>query len=151
MSRRAKPTALKVIEGRAGARRALASEPTPKPAVDAEPTFPLSDRGRELFDAARRELESLGMLGSLDVPVLTLWADQLATYEDVSKAARAGVWITDRDGSTRRNMAIGMARDLAASVKRLGTELGMTPVSRVGMKVANRNVPSLEDLLAGRR
>jgi hypothetical protein len=69
MSRRAKPTASKETEGRAGARKALASDPTPTPAVDAEPTIPLSARGRELFDAARRELEWLGMLGSLDVPV----------------------------------------------------------------------------------
>jgi P27 family predicted phage terminase small subunit len=153
MPTRRKPTALKVVEGRAGARKALAAEPQPDPITDAEPTSPLTARERELFDGAMALLQPMGHVGTIDLYLVTMWAVTVAQWERASDDVRkrGAIVAGARGKESVKNPSAGMVRDFAALANRLAADLGMSPAARVGMKVSQRRVGSLEDLLAGRQ
>src|SRR5436190_1895855 len=152
MPRRAKPTALKVVEGRGGVRKAAEAEPKPRPITDAEPTSALTPRERELFDAAMIELQPMGHVGGIDLFTVTLWACAYAQWERCATDVRKrGAIVAGARGRERvRNPSASMARDYATIANRLAGELGMTPASRAGMRITPRRAQTLEELLGGR-
>jgi P27 family predicted phage terminase small subunit len=153
MPRRPKPTQLKLLEGCKGAAKAAASEPRPRPITDAEPTSPLTERKLELFHGAMAELQPMGHLGVVDVPVLTMWAQFYSLMERaLADVHERGAIVAGARGKDRvRNPSVAQARDAATTVRQLATELGMSPAARSGMRVTPRRAQSLEDLLAGRK
>jgi len=150
--RRPKPTALKVVEGRAGAAKAAASEPKPRPITDAEPTSELTPRERELFDGAMVELQPMGIGGGIDLHTVTMWACAYAQWERCAADVRErGAIVAGARGRERvNNPSAAMARDYATIANRLATELGMTPAARAGMRITPRRAQTLEELLGGR-
>jgi phage terminase small subunit len=133
-----KPTKLKVIEGRKGAKAQEAREPVVPPAkASAQPWMRLNAAERKLYDRARRELLTLGMLGSIDDAMLAVWAKAYhaaeTAFADVSKR---GQIVAGRTTKAERvtNRSVAIARDMARLASTIAQQYGMTPSGRVGIR-----------------
>jgi phage terminase small subunit len=163
---RPKPTHLKVVEGRKGAKQKEAKEPRPRPPTQkaSRPWDTLTAAEKRHYDRALRELLPMGHVGEVDLATLTLWAKAfeaaLVAFRDVNKrgqtigAARSRA--AGGSGERVRNPSVQTARDYAALAKGLAAELGMTPAGRVGIASTGKGIPTdlaslLGDVPAGER
>jgi P27 family predicted phage terminase small subunit len=144
--RKAKPTALKRLEGNPG-KRALNSK-EPKPTMEI-PECPDHLKGAALAEWKRItvELQKLGILTKIDraalVAYCTAWGDYvyactvLNVEDDVIQSLKGGryqnPWVAIKNGAMDRMV-------------RIAAEFGMTPASRTRVKV---EAPSEEEEMEG--
>ena len=139
-----KPSALKLIQGNQGKRKINKSEPQPKPVRRPRPPIDLDEDAKKEWGRVVRELEALGLLSKLDLPVLSAYCvaysrfksanDALNAVADKDKAFR-GLLIKTKQGNWIQNPLVGVARRAADDMTRLAAEFGMTPSSRTRLQV----------------
>ena len=139
-----KPSALKLIQGNPGKRKINKSEPQPKPVRRPRPPIDLDEDAKKEWGRVVRELEALGLLSKLDLPVLSAYCvaysrfksanDALNAVADKDKAFR-GLLIKTKQGNWIQNPLVGVARRAADDMTRLAAEFGMTPSSRTRLQV----------------
>jgi len=131
MPRRAKPSALRVLEGNREHRRL---HHDPQPAIPAE--LPPAPDGfdaieRAEWDRTAAVLHPIGLLTLADLPVLAAYCQQFAIWERSSAELRAGkLNVVGSTGSEIQNPLVRTNNAAAMAMLRYLTELGMTPAAR---------------------
>lgn len=124
-----KPTRLKLIAGNPGKRKLNESEPEYKPG--ATPPDWLDDRARKEWDKLARELESVGLLTSVDANQFGLYCQAVADYEDLLLRVRNEGWTTTTsNGNIVQHPAVGAMNKAAERVHKYSQQFGFTPASR---------------------
>jgi len=139
--RKAKPTALKVLEGNRGKRKLNKREPKPAPGIPACPRS-LSRRARQEWKRVTPELDRLGLLTVVDRAALAgycqSWADYCEAVEWMEKNGRV-MTVRDDKGNVRFTQAVpqfGIAVKSLDRVRAFASEFGLTPASRTRLSIA---------------
>lgn len=151
MSRGRKPVApeLRVI----GANGKRGADLSPK-ATKGRPVCPgwFGDEARELWNAVVPELESMGVLATIDGAVLN---GLCANYQKAVDAERTiteeGATFTGEKGMIHRHPAVGIASECWALVARYQAEIGLSPAARGRLKTVPKNKESKLDRFLNRR
>ena len=143
-----KPSALKLIQGNPGKRPINKCEPKPKPVRRPRPPTDLDDHAQKEWRRVVRELEALGLLSRLDLPVLSAYCIAYSRFKSANNALNAvadkdktfrGLLIKTKQGNWIQNPLVGVARRAADDMTRLAAEFGMTPSSRTRLEVRAPN------------
>lgn len=143
-----KPSALKLIQGNPGKRRINKNEPKPKAVRRPRPPIELDDYAKKEWRRVVLELETLGILSKLDLPVLTAYCIAYSRFRFANEALKAvadkdktlhGLLIKTKQGNWIQNPLVGVARRAANDMTRLALEFGMTPSSRTRLEVREPN------------
>lgn len=133
--RKPKPTALRLLQGKAGHRPVNTTEPKPAPG---KPTCPreLSPAARREWRYAVRELSAMGILARADRAVIAGYAQSLADYfENLAWYQQNGPVVTLRNdkGEVRWLQEAPqwrMAQKHLEKVRQFAAELGLSPSAR---------------------
>lgn len=97
----------------------------------------LSPEARVLWARVAPELVRLGAVGFLDRDVLAAWAEASALAAKAGQILqREGLVIRDAKGRPVKHPAIAIRNQAGAEARRLAGELGLTPVSRARLGIA---------------
>lgn len=141
--RRSKPTAIRLLEGNPGKRPINHAEPTPPP-IDLTCPAGLDAYGRQAWRRTAPLLADMGVLTQADADVLALYCDAYSQWRRSSAALRR---LKPIDDAYRRvAITVEKARD---QMRLLAGEFGMTPSSRVRIKVEPKQEASAFDELFG--
>lgn len=110
MSRRPKPTSLKLLEGTTRPDRDRGPEPEPPEGPIVRPEH-VKYRAAELWDQYAPALEAMGTLTVVDVPNFAIWCRLQAKFEEV------GVEMSASHLAQLRMIAAGFGMDAAARAK----------------------------------
>lgn len=117
------------------------SDKRPKPVTDSvvpKPPKWLNKEARKIYKEVAKKIVSLGIAGSCDQNILSLFSVQMARLIAISKAKNL-----DEDLSSAR-----MLNDLTAQTLSLMKEIGLTPSARAKMRLAKiESADPLADLL----
>jgi P27 family predicted phage terminase small subunit len=156
MSRRPKPTAIKLLEGNPGKRPLNTEEP--------KPTTGIPEMPKELRPTARREwgritldLDALGVLSVVDGKALAMYCDAYADWEEAQRdCVRNGLVIEtpvfNKNGDLagyvkKENPSFNVKCKAIKTMKAFLIEFGLTPASRAKLKIEK---PKPEDGLPPR-
>ncbi len=125
---KAKPTALRMLEGNAGKLAINHNEPQPT----GQPTCPdwLSIDAKRQWQRLAPILENCGILTAADRDTLAAYCEATGNYIEATKSVQRGLFI---DGKT--NPAINLQDKFLAQMAKFGTRLGLSPADRTGIKV----------------
>jgi P27 family predicted phage terminase small subunit len=127
--RKPTPTALKVLRGNPGKRPLPENEPTPKGEAVA-PEW-LSPSAALHWPVVARQLESSGVLTSMDAQALALYCEAFARWQDANGLlAKTGLVVPGQKGMLTQNPAVHIANAAFDQMRRMLIEFGMTPSSR---------------------
>lgn len=129
MGRKAKPQAIKLIEGNRGKRTMNRKAPQFAGTIGAPPSI-LSKRARELWFEIAAEWESVGIAQRAFRGLLMLTAQTWADYEEhIEKLREDANYPPGEDGLPRRHPAIKDRQSCINLLRVLFTEAGLTPSS----------------------
>ena len=139
--RKPKPTSLHLLHGtynptRHGRERAGEIQPEPLD-LSIEPPSILSDRAREHWEVIIKSLAEANILANMDIDALALYCENWAQWAEANEnIAKYGMVIrSPRDEKTPvLSPYFSISLKTGDQLRRLLTEFGMTPVSRVGLK-----------------
>lgn len=135
--RKAKPTALKLLQGNAGKRKINKREPKPEGQIPEPPDW-LNDQAREAWKVIAPRLGAMKVLTSADATALELmcaayseWRLALEAIEDEGLTYET----TNQNGGTmyRARPEVGIASDAWRRIVSIAREFGLTPASRPGL------------------
>lgn len=141
MSRRGpkpKPTALRMFEGDPG--RLLShrkGEPMPVSGGEVPPPPEwLGEVGRQKWAQVAPSLFAVGLLTSVDVDLLALWAAAWDEYTAASELiiGKAGLLLVNDKKNVHANPAVLIRARAAERIRAIGAMFGIGPTSRVGLK-----------------
>ena len=144
-----KPSTLKLIQGNPGKRPINKSEPKPKPVRRPRPPFDLDENAKREWRRVVRELDDVGLLSNLDLPVLTAYCVAYSRFRTANEALASvankdptfkGLLIKTKQGNWIQNPLVGLARRAADDMARLAAEFGMTPSARTRIHVPRPKV-----------
>lgn len=145
------PTVLKLLKGNPGKRPLNRAEPKPKPVRRPRAPIDLDADGKKEWRRIVGELDTLGMLSTLDLPVLAAYCVAFSRFKAANDALMAvankdatfkGLLIKTRHGNWIQNPLVGVARRAADDMSRLAAEFGMTPSSRTRVQAVKHNKPN---------
>jgi P27 family predicted phage terminase small subunit len=137
--RRAKPTAVKKLEGNRGKRKLNAREPKPAAPVTLTPPEWLGPVAIEYWHRLAPRLEKLGVLTELDVDLLALLCDAWQKKHEARETIdKCGGYHYTESGFIVAHPAMAQEHKANELIRKLNTELGLTPSSRAGMEVKTR-------------
>ena len=145
------PTMLKLLRGNPGKRPINKAEPKPKPVRRPKPPIDLDPNARKEWRRVVGELDKLGMLSKLDLPVLAAYCVAFARFMAANDSLRAvaekdpilkGMLIKTKQGNWIQNPLVGVARRATADMVQFATEFGMTPSSRTRVQAIRGSVPN---------
>lgn len=152
MGRKAKPTALKELEGNPGKRALNQKEPKPKVAI---PECPAQLKGDARVEWKRitKQLFPLGVISELDRAALTsyciAWGTLLKAIKMIEKEHEV---IISENGGAYQNPWVSIRNKAMEQILKHSSEFGMTPSSRARIKA---DAPTEEDemtaMLLGRK
>jgi P27 family predicted phage terminase small subunit len=105
----------------------------------------LTGRARDFWNSAASELVALGVLTSLDLPLLACWAELAKRHVlavtamnalEVQDPSTHGTIIRSSSGAAYQNPLLGVISSTAREMRRLGQELGLSPSGRAGLVVS---------------
>jgi P27 family predicted phage terminase small subunit len=134
MGRRAKPTALKILQGNPGRRELNKNEPKPS----GIPTCPrhLNKIARTEWRRISKELLACGLLTSVDRAALACYAVAWSRWvEAEGKVATTGLVVQSPTGYPIVNPFVGIANRAMDLMHKFSTEFGLTPSSRSRLSV----------------
>lgn len=142
--RKSKPTAIKQIEGNPGGRPLNTSEPVVIGPCPMPPEI-LDGHALEEWERLAPPLYRLGVITAGDIGVLTAYCQAWGLLMDAGKelailrtigAPHNGMLVHAGTGGLKRNPLLAIMRDASGDLVRFGSELGLSPSSRVrlGMK-----------------
>jgi P27 family predicted phage terminase small subunit len=140
------PTAILELSGswRAGERK---NEPVPPDREYACPEW-IRERAKEYWDNITGILSDMGVMSCADVDALSMYCQSLAKLEEAEKFIEEnGTTYTtlSPDGSVsaiRPYPQVQIAKDMTATVSRLGQQFGLTPSSRAHLEVKDSSKPT---------
>lgn len=148
------PTQLKKLKGNPGKRALNEKEPQPDVAIPECPAH-LTGEARQEWDRITKELHALGILTNIDRAALAaycmawldfVYASRMVDEEgEVITSVRVDKMGNEVRGGSYLNPWVGIKTSAMDRVVRIGAEFGLTPASRVRLKV---DTPSEEDLMA---
>ena len=131
-----KPSALKKLQGTYRADRAAASEMQPHK-LDTLPAAPdeLNTRGQSAWYTAVGELQQLGMLHAVDLPLLQAYCREVQRMHEADYYVRTQGHVLkgkNKGGSEYylKNPWLGIYNDALAQANRLAAQFGFTPSAR---------------------
>lgn len=143
--RKAKPTALKELEGNPGKRAVNHQEPKPDVAIPECPAH-LKGAARTEWKRITEELLALKMISKIDRAALaiccTAWADYVKAC---NKLEKEGEVIISEQGGMYQNPWVAIKKRSMDQVMKFYAEFGMSPSSRTRLKV---DTPTEEDEMA---
>ena len=141
-----KPTAIKIAQG-VRPDRINNDEPRPdRLAASPDPPAHLDDVARELWNQLAPTLHQIGVLTSLDLPMLSVLCETASIVRAASTLLQAGVLSRGRRDQWVTNPAWRTYRDATALLLSLAREFGLTPSSRSGIIFRlELSPPSLDD------
>ena len=158
--RKAKPAALRLIEGTKASHPAVPADTlvTSPKAYSLAPPIYLEGKALEMWDEEVEQLESLGVLGSMDMRAFAIvcqaWSDWYDSMEEVKAAKKnpgylhRGMLIPTLNGDWKTNPIFSIHNTNKLTYLRLVQEYGMTPVSRMrvsSLKASDDNEKSKKD------
>ena len=94
------------------------------------PPKTLGPAGRRLWASLYRQLAPAGLLAETDLPALELLCGSYGTWHDATLSIKNdGAIVHDSRGVPRKNAAVMVQRDSAATVYKLLNEFGLSPRS----------------------
>lgn len=137
------PTSLRVLKGDRPY-RINAAEPMPRDVPPERPGW-LSPMARHEWDRIAPDLVKMGTAKALDASALAAYCEAVALLRTLAEVvAKSGPLLVQRDGTVRKNPAVGQLRDASASVRLWAREFGFTPAARQPLKieVAHSGLPA---------
>lgn len=127
--RKPTPTALKVVRGNPGGRPLNDDEPQPEGQAVA-PDW-LSPSAAAHWPTVAAQLESAGVLTSMDAPALALYCEAFARWQDAQwNIAKTGLVVPGQKGTLTQSPYVVIGNAAFEQMRRLLIEFGMTPSSR---------------------
>lgn len=144
--RKAKPTALKELEGNPGKRALNKKEPKPEVIIPSCPNH-LTGVAKQEWNRVTKELAKLGLITNIDRAALAAYC---TAYQDYVRAEnelkKGGQVIFTEKGGAYQNPWVGIKNSAIEKMIKIGVEFGLTPSSRVRLQVEK---PNEEDEMAG--
>lgn len=133
--RKATPTAIKELSGNPGKRPLNGAEPKPRKGRPPCPKH-LTGEARKEWNRVSRLLEKVGVLTHADRGVLAAYCQAWAKWVDAETTLAGEELVLKSDkGNMYQSPWVGVARQAMNDMVKLGAELGLTPASRVRLKV----------------
>lgn len=159
--RKAKPTALKLLDGNPGKRAANRAEPKPSPGAPRPPTW-LSRDAKAEWRRVVPALDRIGMLDQVDRASLAAYCSAWSDYVEADRAIREhGVLMTvekarySRSGDllgvdevTVKNPAVQIKREVERNLRGMCTDFGMNPSARGRMALPAVDEEDLTGILS---
>jgi P27 family predicted phage terminase small subunit len=140
------PTAVKTAKGNPGKRAINKEEPKPPAATEFEPPVWLPDVGKIEYRRLGKQLKTLGLLTNLDLNTL---ANYCLAFSHVvacqNELATSGTTITMETQNGSYPMTAPQFNQLMKALQQMerwGTQMGLSPSSRAGLKVEGRKTPA---------
>lgn len=132
-----KPTALRVFEGDPG--RLLAKrDGEPQPAIgDSVPTPPawLGEVGLAVWGKYAPQIHALRLLTGVDYEHFAQYCAAHDHYHAADAEVRKLGQLVPTKGGFAGNPAVRQRRDAQQAIRQIGSDFGLSPASRVGMKI----------------
>lgn len=133
-----KPTNLKILEGTYRKDRAK-NEPKPKPIAPKKPAW-LKDKAARAWKDFGRELEPLGLLTTIDGPAFAMLCLHYSLAAEAYKEIQTnGIYDIDEHGCQRKSPLLQVLRDQSAAFKTYAVQFGLTPASRGGLDLPEKD------------
>lgn len=140
--RKPKPTALKLIDGNPG--RTKISKNEPKCFASAKVPTWLSREAKVEWRRYAPELERMGLLTEIDVPVFAGLCSAIADFRWCEKhLAENGRLTTAKNGEPRTSPVVVQRRHALEHIRQFSAEFGLTPSSRTRITVSDDKLPSI--------
>lgn len=144
--RKAKPTAVKELEGNPGKRKLNKQEPKPETAIPACPPH-IKGVARTEWTRITTELHALKIIARIDRAALVAYCQAWADYvKACKKVEKEGEVIISDKGGMYQNPWVSIKNSSMDRLVKISAEFGMTPSSRARVKV---ETPTEEDEMAG--
>lgn len=141
------PTEVKRLRGTLRAGSVAATEPRPDPAPLAMPPGVLPASARAVWRRLAPELQRLGLLTVVDVPLFTVTAIWAGVAVDAARLLREGGIIQQDDrGREAKARALSILRVASSELRQLSRCFGLSPADRQGIHV--EPIDQEDDLVA---
>lgn len=152
MGRKPVPTALKLLHGNPGKRPLNDAEPRPRRVMPRCPEH-LDDIARARWKQLAKELYNTHILTVIDRDTLAAYCQAYSRWAKAEENVReSGEVITTQSGNLIQNPYLGIANRAMDQMVKIGTEFGLTPSSRVRLKVTEPEpADELAAFLSGRK
>ena len=147
--RKPTPTALKLLRGQTARNSAL--EPKPPAGVPECPPD-LDDIAKRQWNSLAAVLSPMGCLTTADATSLKILCAALSRYDRATKAMASEGEVVEHDKQGRiRNPWLQVLREAEATIDKISTKFGMTPMDRTRIKVGGdgKRKDELQDFLSG--
>ena len=137
MTRKPKPTALRLIEGNPSRRPFNKNEPKPAPVIPKCPCH-LNDAAKIEWKRTAKKLHKLGLLTEIDGPQFALYCQAWGRWVEAEDALKKhGTISTDpATGRSRKSPYLMVANKAMEQMQRALSEFGMSPASRARVEAA---------------
>lgn len=145
--RKAKPTAIKVLEGNPGKRALNHTEPMP---TTDKPSCPKHIQGeaRREWNRISKDLHSAGLLSKIDKAALAIycqaWGRWIEAEENIRKV---GPIVKSPSGYPIQNPFLSVANRAMSQMQKIMVEFGMTPSSRSRINLTDAGGDALADFI----
>jgi len=134
--RKPKPTAIKKLAGNPGKRPLNGAEPQPGEADLRVPYGRLPEDGQKLWRVLAPQLAETGVLKATDLPALEMMCLHYAVVRRAwDELDKGDLTSPTGQGSVKRNPVVAIFRENSAAFHSYATDFGLTPSSRVRIKV----------------
>ena len=134
--RKAKPTAVKRLEGNRGRRPLNDREPKPLAPASLAPPDWLGPVALEYWRRLAPQLQAIGLLTALDVDLLATLCDAWQKKHDARTQLDAdGAYHWTESGFPVAHPALAQEHKATELIRKLNSELGLTPSARAGLVV----------------
>lgn len=129
------PTALKILNGNPGKRPINAGEPQPELAIPKPPDH-LDELALAEWERLTPELHRLGLVSRIDRGALACYCNAWSRWVRAEEHIREhGEIVQAPSGAPIQNPWLSIANRAFDQLKTLAADFGMSPASRVGLKV----------------
>ena len=143
--RKAKPTALRLIEGNREHRPINGNEPKPSPIAPQPPEY-LSAKALEVWNDLSPKLERLGILTEIDSLAFTALCIEWAEYVKLRTMGGESIQ-TFESGAKQVAPEISISHKCLTQLLKLFGEFGLTPSSRSRLSISPEDDDDMDDLI----
>jgi len=149
--RKAKPTAIKELEGNPGKRELNRNEPKPTKKAPSCPKW-LEDEAKKEWRRLSKQMEQLGVLTELDMAAFAGYCQAYARWKEAEEfISKHGAIVKTPSGSWQQVPQVAIAQKYLSIMKSYCQEFGLSPSSRSGISAENGGDSSddmMENLLS---
>jgi len=138
-----KPTKLKQLQGTARADRQIKNEMMPSQ-VDGYPEAPellqKTKKAVQLWDELVYELQNLGMLHGVDLPLLASYCNEMSLYFELEKdLLENGRTFETPNGFKQKRPEVNMSRECLDRALKIAVQFGLTPSARTRISAPGKS------------